>query len=234
MDIVIPDDRIGDFFFMNDEEEEKQFGTSADYKQAAALTQQLIKNASKGPQKQAAENRNKQMMDFKVRAVDFLSIYVKQRAYQSDPSAQIKLIRGLLKGLSAANVDKHQILFERIKSVLALMAKQGQTAAGQSTSTQEGSNDNETKSLLTEVSRLVLKPQREPAVQKAYADCFLLLIKHYYDSGDAGSREQLVAIFKDLLAKFLSGRILAGSGLNIRLLQTAFEQCPSLAWSLHS
>ena len=70
------------------------------------------------------------MMDFKVRAVDFLSIYVKQRAYQSDPSVQIKLIRGLLKGLSAANVDKHQILFERIKSVLALMAKQGQTAAG--------------------------------------------------------------------------------------------------------
>lgn len=39
MDIVIPQDRIGDFFFMNDEEEKKQFGASADYEQAAHLTQ---------------------------------------------------------------------------------------------------------------------------------------------------------------------------------------------------
>ena len=39
MDIVIPEDKMGDFFFMNDEEEAKQYGTSADYQQAAALTQ---------------------------------------------------------------------------------------------------------------------------------------------------------------------------------------------------
>lgn len=32
---------------------------------------------------------------------------------------------------------------------------------------------------------------------------------------------------------FLSGRTQAGSGLNIRFLQTIFEQCPALAWSLH-
>lgn len=61
-----------------------------------------------------------------MRAVDFLSIYVKQRGYQRDSSVQIKLIRGLLKGLTAANTDKHSVLFERIKSVLSLMAKQGQ------------------------------------------------------------------------------------------------------------
>lgn len=64
------------------------------------------------------------MMDFKVRAVDFLSIYVKQRAFQGDSDVQVKLIRGLLKGLSVAHADKHTILFERIKSVLSLMAKQ--------------------------------------------------------------------------------------------------------------
>lgn len=62
-------------------------------------------------------------MDFKVRAVDFLSIYVKQRAFKGNSEVQIKLIRGLLKGLSVAHADKHQVLFERIKSVLALMAK---------------------------------------------------------------------------------------------------------------
>lgn len=127
------------------------------------------------------------MMDFKVRAIDFLSIYVKQRSYQNDPQVQIKLIRGLLKGLSAAHIDKHQILFERIKSVLASMAKQGQTPNAQSAS-ESGEGSSETKSLLAEVSKLILKPQKEPAMQKAYADCFLLLTKHYYDSGDAGNR----------------------------------------------
>ena len=40
--------------------------------------------------------------------------------------AQLKLIRGLLNALSVAHKDKHQILFDRIKSVLTIMAKQSQ------------------------------------------------------------------------------------------------------------
>ena len=48
MDIVIPEDRLGDFFFLDDEEEKKAYGTSANYEQAAQLTQQLMKNAQKG------------------------------------------------------------------------------------------------------------------------------------------------------------------------------------------
>ena len=57
-------------------------------------------------------------MDFKVRALDFLSIYVKQNA--SPPAeTQMKLIQGLLKALQVAHNDSHTILFERIKSVLA-------------------------------------------------------------------------------------------------------------------
>ena len=48
MDIVIPEDRMGDFFFLDDEEEKKQYGASADYEQAAQLTQQLMKNATSG------------------------------------------------------------------------------------------------------------------------------------------------------------------------------------------
>ena len=63
-------------------------------------------------------------MDFKVRALDFLSIYVKEKSYQGNSMIQIKLIRGLLKALSVAHRDQHKILFERIKSVLTLMAKQ--------------------------------------------------------------------------------------------------------------
>ena len=76
------------------------------------------------------------------------------------------------------------------------------------------------------------KQQKEPTIQKAYTDCFLLLTRHYYDSGDAGNRAALVETYKDLLTKFLSNRVMAGSGLNIGFVQQAFTQCPALAWEL--
>ena len=63
-------------------------------------------------------------MDFKVRVLDFIAIYVKKNGYSRDPMVQIKLIRGLLKGLSTAHTDENKPLFDRIKSVLAMMAKQ--------------------------------------------------------------------------------------------------------------
>lgn len=78
-------------------------------------------NSSAAHKNATKDARYKQMMDFKVRAVDFLSIYVKQRSEKKmqDQALQLKLIRGLLKGLSTAHADKHPVLFERIKSVLA-------------------------------------------------------------------------------------------------------------------
>lgn len=71
-------------------------------------------------------------------------------------------------------------------------------------------------------------------MSRGYSDCFLLLTKHFYDSGETQNREQLVECYKDLLTKFLAGRLLANSGLNSRFLQNVFEQCPGLAWSLQS
>jgi len=35
MDIVIPEDRIADFFFLDDAEEEKAYGAHSGYKEAA-------------------------------------------------------------------------------------------------------------------------------------------------------------------------------------------------------
>jgi len=60
-------------------------------------------------------------MDFKVRALDFLSIYVKTQT--RDQSLQLTLIQGLLRALTVAHKDKHTILFDRIKSVLTAIAK---------------------------------------------------------------------------------------------------------------
>lgn len=83
------------------------------------------------------------------------------------------------------------------------------------------------------MSRLVIKQHKEPAIQKAYADCFVLLTTHYYESGDAGCREALSETYKALVSKLLTGRVLAGASLNKRFLQTVFEKCPALAWSMH-
>ena len=80
------------------------------------------------------------------------------------------------------------------------------------------------------MSRLLLKSHSDPATSKAYADCFALLTKHYYDQG---SRKSLTKAYKGLVNKLLAGRVLAGSGLNSKFLQNVFEKCPALAWSLH-
>ena len=69
-------------------------------------------------------NKFKEVMDFKVRALDFISIYVKQKGYASEEGRQLHLIQGLLKALTTAHKDRHTILFDRIKTVLAMMAKQ--------------------------------------------------------------------------------------------------------------
>lgn len=71
-------------------------------------------------------NKLKQIMDFKVRVLDFLSIYVKEmkKAENQDrPIDSYKLIKGLLKGLQVAHQDKNTILFDRIKTVLTMIAR---------------------------------------------------------------------------------------------------------------
>ena len=94
-------------------------------------------------------------MDFKVRAIDFLSIYIKEKHYQAKPSIQIKLIRGLLKALSVAHKDSHKALFDRIKLILSQMAKQGSKCTEESKATKEGLH--ECQVLMTEMMQMLLK-----------------------------------------------------------------------------
>jgi hypothetical protein len=69
-------------------------------------------------------------MEFKVRVLDFLAIYVKEM--RNSENAQIefdthKLIKGLLKALQVAHSDKNTILFDRVKTVLTLIARGNNT-----------------------------------------------------------------------------------------------------------
>ena len=92
------------------------------------------------------------------------------------------------------------------------MAKQGQSQSTDPSPSTASQDTNDTKLLLSEISRLVQKQHKEPAIQKAYTDCFLLLAKHY--SNDQEGVKALTLIVKEMLQKFLGGRIMAGSGLN--------------------
>jgi len=98
-------------------------------------------------------------MDFKVRALDFLSIYVKQS--HPDSSKQLKLIQGLLKGLTVAHKDSHTILFDRIKSVLAQIAKQSTAQSKEESKADSANNGKECKILLTEMMAMLLRQHND-------------------------------------------------------------------------
>jgi hypothetical protein len=98
-------------------------------------------------------------MDFKVRVLDFLAIYIKEMKKAENAARSVdshKLIKGLLKGLQIAHQDKNTILFDRIKTVLTMMARGSQTA-----SNIEHASIKDHKILLTEVVALVLKPTKD-------------------------------------------------------------------------
>lgn len=169
-------------------------------------------------------------MDFKVRCLDFVSIYVKQmHAASKAPPAdtQLALIQGLLKALTAAHGDKHTILFDRVKSVLASLAKQASSPEESKTQEKGGK---ECKILMTEMMSMLLKQHKDASLSKAYSDSFIVLTKHFWE--DSTQREFLVFTYKELLKKFLGGRTANNSGLNQKFFEKVVEACPSLGWAL--
>jgi len=93
-----------------------------------------------------------------------------------------------------AHRDQHSALFDRIKQVLSVMAKQGSSLSQMTTeeakmivpNPKEGDAKQNTKLhqceiLMTEMMQMLLKQHKDPALQKAYSDCFVLLTKHFYD-----------------------------------------------------
>eukprot|EP00347_Sterkiella_histriomuscorum_P021443 403333957 len=233
-DILIPSDKIQDFFFLDDEEEQKEYGFSS--KQVTiALSGNILKEKAKDE-----AGKYKQIQDFKIRVLDFIAIYIKEMTKKGDQLAtqkfdSIDLIKGLLKGLQVAHQDKNTILFERIKSVIAIMAK-GQSGNGNDQA-QKSNGDDEgdesiksNKIIMTEIMSLLLKQNKDQQMQKAYTDCFLFLTKYFYQSGNKRLIKFLVFTYKELLKTFLSGRSNSGA-INVKFFQMAFEQNPSLGWN---
>lgn len=109
---------------MDDDEEQKQYGeTSGKMAQATLSAAQIIKDKQK---EQAL--KFKQIQDFKVRVLDFIAIYIKETKKEQVAASQenldsLDIIKGLLKGLQVAHTDRNTILFERIKTVISMMAR---------------------------------------------------------------------------------------------------------------
>ena len=112
---------------MDDDEESKEFGGLGGANKLAAVTlsaNQLIKDKAK---EQAT--KYKQIQDFKVRVLDFVAIYIKEVKKEGSQRNNeqhldsLEIIKGLLRGLQVAHLDRNMILFERIKSVISMMAR---------------------------------------------------------------------------------------------------------------
>lgn len=95
-------------------------------------------------------------MEFKVRVLDFMAIYVKEMKRPENAANAIdthRMIKGLIKALQVAHADKNTTLFDRIKTVLTLIARSQSSGAC--------SDVKNAKVLMTEIVALVLKPTKD-------------------------------------------------------------------------
>lgn len=116
---------------------------------ATLSANQIIKDRAK---EQA--NKFKQIQDFKVRVLDFVAIYIKEMKKAQLESVtkdgeqhfeSLEVIKGLLKSLQVAHSDRNMILFERVKTVISMMAR------GPQKKTEEQGSIKENKIVMTEL-----------------------------------------------------------------------------------
>ncbi|CDW74667.1 UNKNOWN [Stylonychia lemnae] len=209
-DILIPTEKIQDFFFMDDEEEQEQYGFSSK-KASIAISGNILKEKAKDEEMIKSKE---QTQDSKFDSID--------------------LIKGLLKAMQVAHADKNVILFERIKSVISIMAKGSQQKGdenGKDKDENEGDeNIKSNKIIMTEIMSLLLKQNKDQQMQKAYTDTFMFLTKYFYQSNSQKLQKFLIFTYKELLKTFLSGRTQSNT-INVKFFQTAFEQNPTLGWN---
>lgn len=129
---------MNEFFFMDSDEEQETYGAAA--KVPLALAANSLKSS-----KQEAASKVKQIADFKVRVLDFIAIYVKEMK-KANPAQRrsydaLKLIKQLLKALQVAHSDKNTILFERIKTVLTLIARGNSSSEGEAPEESKGTTN---------------------------------------------------------------------------------------------
>lgn len=137
-----------------------------------------------------------------------------------------------------AHSDKNTILFERIKTILTLIARGGSPSSeggGHEESKSAGglskealaTQNKDRKILMTEIVGLVLKPTKDAKMHQAYIDCFVSITKQFCDLDDKLMQNFVVFTYKELLKKFLGGRGAPAHCLNQQFFKRVFEECGS-------
>jgi len=107
---VINEDKLGDFFMMDGDDEAAEYGAAGNYARAAELGADMLSRTPKAIQN-AQSSKFKTVMDFKVRVMEFISMYVKKRSEvtveekkdSSRTDTSLTLIKGLLGSLKVAH-----------------------------------------------------------------------------------------------------------------------------------
>jgi hypothetical protein len=84
-----------------------------------------------------------------------------KKASKDSEFDSIDIIKGLLKGLQVAYADRNLTLFERIKSVISIMARGSQGSQEQSNN-EEDDQAKSNKIIMTELMSLLLKQSKDP------------------------------------------------------------------------
>ena len=80
---------------------------------------------------------------------------------------------------------------------------------------EEGESIKENKIVMTELMGQLLKSSKDQQMIKAYQECFYLLTKTYYQSGNTQLVKFLAFTYRELLKTFLKGR-LSTSAINVK------------------
>ena len=92
--------------------------------------------------------------------LDFIAIYIKEmkkKQNQNKSFDSLNIIKGLLKALQVAHADKNTMLFDRIKSVISILAKGTHAAEDNALEDEDDQELKSNKIIVTEIMNLLLK-----------------------------------------------------------------------------
>lgn len=164
----------------------------------------------------------KAITEFKIKVLDFLSIYIKESKGEIDNEKRIIIVKGLLDSLAVAHEDRSYVLFDKIKTVILALAKQSKS------SLKHSEDDSHAITILfTEIIHKILNPKIDPKVSSVYRTAFFYLVKVLKE--DKEFRKFIKSTYKELLKCYLQKR--ASNTLKLEFFMNAFNEDLEFAYS---
>lgn len=212
MDIELTSDNLMDYLGDDQELDQPLPGE-------ALLMEQMEKSKKDKDEMSKERSRFKAINEFKVKVLDFLSIYIKEVKHGMDRDKKLLIIKGLLEAMATAHRDRSDVLFDKIKAVILALAKESKDVSG------KNKEDTQTITILfTEIIQKILNPKIEPKVSAVYRTAFFYLSKMLKDD-----KKLIKSTYKELLKCYLQKR--ASNTLKLEFFMTAFNEDLTFAYS---